>query len=162
MSAQPVIRIRFVTSKGFVGAGIRWVTNSLFSHVEFGTPDGTWIGAHDDGGIQERPAGYAVESREYVYEIPCTAKQQLDLMFWARSRIGIKYNFWDILGLLLKKRKLTTPHRYICSQFCTDGLLAVFGANKVLNVLSDFDYLITPETLHLSPILVGRLVKKVG
>jgi hypothetical protein len=158
---RPVVRIRFVASAGFVGAAIRRVTGSLFQHVEFGTPDGTWIGAHDKGGIQERPAGYAVETREYVYEIPCTKAQQEKLLTWARSKIGTKYNFLDILGLLIQNRTLHSPNRFICSQFCTNGLLEVFGAAQVLNVLGSWTYRITPETLHLSPIFVGRMVKKV-
>jgi hypothetical protein len=37
----------------------------------------------------------------------------------------------------------------------------VYGAAKVLNVLGDYAYLVTPETLHLSPLFVGRLTKKV-
>ena len=157
-----VICIRFVASPGFVGSSIRWVTNSLFQHVEFGTPEGTWIGAHAEGGIMERPANYAVEAREYVYEIPCTDSQLGGLMRWARAKIGTTYNKLDILGLLIKNRQLTSTHAYICSQFCTEGLLFTFGSSRVLNVLPGFTYLITPETLHLSPLLVGRLVKKAG
>jgi len=158
----PVIRIRFVASPGFVGSSIRWVTNSLFQHVEFGTPEGTWIGAHADGGVLERPANYAVEAREYVYEIPCTQEQSDRLMRWCRARIGTKYNRLDILGLLIKNRQLSTPHAYICSQFCTEGLLFIFGAAKVLNVLPGSAYLVTPEMLHLTPLIVGHRVKKVG
>lgn len=154
------IRIRFVAGAGFVGDSIRWITNSLFQHVEFGTPEGSWIGAHAQGGIMERPGDYAGYSREYVYDIPCIDAQLADLMTWARAQVGVKYNYADIVGLLVKKRALTTPHRLICSQFCTLGLLHIFGAAKVLNVLEDYAYLVTPETLHLSPILVGRLVFK--
>lgn len=156
------IRIRFVAGSGFVGSSIRWVTNSLFQHVEFGTPEGTWIGAHAQGGIMERPGDYAEYSREYVYDLPATDVQLARLMAWARSQVGTKYNLLDIAGLLLKTRKLTTPHRYICSQFCTLGLLRVYGAAQVLNVLDEYAYLITPEALHLTPLLVGRLVRKTG
>lgn len=158
------IRIRFVAGAGFVGRAIRWVTNSLFQHVEFGTPDGTWIGAHAGGGIQERAANYdgGSYSREYVYEIPATDEQVKHLMMWARAQVGTEYNYADIVGLLVKHRAWTTPHRLICSQFCTLGLLEIFGAAKVLNVLGEYAYLVTPEMLHLSPLLVGRLVKKVG
>ena len=157
-----VIRIRFVADGSFVGRAIRWVTASLFQHVEFGTPEGTWIGAHIGGGIMERPADYAIEAREYVYEIPCSDSQLVSLMIWARSKVGTKYNTLDILGLLVKNRHFTTPHRYICSQFCTEGLLWAFGASRVLNVLADYDDLITPEILHLTPLIVGHRVKKVG
>jgi hypothetical protein len=156
------IRVRFVASAGFVGDSIRWVTNSLFQHVEFGTPAGTWIGAHAQGGILERPADYATYSREYVYDLPATQLQVQQLLSWARKQIGTKYNLLDIAGLLLKQRAWTTPNRFICSQFCTLGLLEVYGAARVLNVLGDHAYLITPETLHLSPIFVGRLVRKKG
>lgn len=154
-----VIRIRFVASKGFVGSSIRWVTNSLWQHVEFGTPEGTWIGAHADRGIAEREANYAVETLEYVYEVPCTDAQLRQLMAWCRSKIGIKYNALDILGLLIKNRTLHSPGRFICSQFCTEGLLMIFGPRAVLNVLPEYAYLVTPEMLHLSPLFVGRRVR---
>ena len=157
-----VVTVRFVTTDGFVSASIRKVTGSLFSHVEFGTPEGTWIGAHVGDGVKERPANYCTCTREYVYEIPCSPTQQDNLLKWARSKCGVQYNTFDIVGLLLKNRRWTTPQKYICSQFVCEGLLEVFGAPRVLNVLKDYAYLITPETLHLSPIFVGKRVKKVG
>ena len=156
------IRIRFVADSSFVGRAIRYVTGSLFQHVEFGTPEGTWSGARSDGGIQERAAGYCVPTREYVYEIPCTDGQQAQLLGWAKSKIGVKYNFLDIVGLLFKFRSFSSPNRFICSQFCTEGLLRTFRIDCVLNVQLGADYLITTETLHLSPIFVGNLVKRVG
>lgn len=155
------IRVRFVASPGFVGGAIRALTGSLFQHVEFGTDKGTWIGAHVGDGIQERPAGYYPKlTREYVYDIPCEGWQAEALLKWARSKIGTKYNTLDIVGLMFQARGLRSPQRYICSQFCTDGLLAIFGAGRVLNVAEDWTYRITPETLHLSPIFVGHLVSK--
>jgi hypothetical protein len=157
----PCIRVRFITNDDFISRAICFVTNSLFCHVEFGTPDGTWVGAHDDGGVQERPANYCQPTREYVYEIPCTQQQQDDALAWMRSQIGAKYNFLDILGLLLHNRKLTTPRQVICSQFVSRGLLRFFGAARYLNVLAGATYLVTPETAHLSPIFVGCLVRKV-
>ena len=109
----------------------------------------------------ERPADYAEYSREYIYDLACTDQQLQDLMTWARARLGTKYNFMDIVGLLVRNRSSPAgPQRLICSQFCTPGLLTVFGAAKVLNVQGDYAYLITPETLHLSPIFVGRRVSK--
>jgi hypothetical protein len=153
------IRIRFILGSGAVSAGIAKVTGSLFSHVEFGTRAGTWIGAHIAGGIQERAAGYCTPVREYVYEIPCTDAQSDALLKWMRARIGTKYNTMDIVGLLFQARSLRSHSRFICSQFCTEGLIYVFGANQVLNVLDEWAYRITPETLHLTPILVGRRVK---
>lgn len=154
------VRVRFIANDGFVSRAIQWVTGSLFCHVEFGTPEGTWIGAHVEDGIQERPANYCTPYREFVYEIPCSELQQISLLNWARSKVGTKYNTFDIIGLLFKNRAWHTPGRFICSQFCVEGLLNIFTAYKVLNCLAEYSYLITPETLHLSPIFVGRLVRK--
>ncbi len=159
---MPCVKVRFVTTDGFISKAIRWVTNSIFSHVEFGTPEGTWIGAHTGDGIQERPAKYSTLTREYVYEIPCTLRQQDEHLKRLRAAIGTKYDNWDIVGLLLHDRKLHTSNADICSKFATGELLNTFSAWKVLNVLPEFTYLVTPEMLHLSPIFVGNLVKKVG
>lgn len=156
------IRVRFILGNGFVSSAIALVTGSLFSHVEFGTPEGTWIGAHIGGGIMERPADYCKPKREYVYDIPCTQHQLDDHLKWMRSKIGTKYNVLDIVGLALQVRSLRGLHQYICSQFYAEGMLRQFGANRFLNVQFGWTYRITPETGHLSPILAGNCVKKVG
>ena len=155
------VRLRFIKSAGFVSAGIAWWTNSLFDHVEFGTPEGTWIGAHWGNGVQERPANYCTPTREYCYEVPCTAKVETASLEWMRSEIGTPYNRSDILGLLLHYRRLESPHRVICSQFMSDGMLRFFGASRYLNVIPGSTYLVTPETAHLSPLLTGHLVRRV-
>lgn len=154
------IRVRFLATKSFTGLGIRWITGSLFQHVEYGTPEETWIGAHIGSGIQERAPDYCKPALEYIYDIPCTDEQAQELLRWARSKIGTKYNTTDIVGLMFQARKLTSPHDLICSQFCCEGLLHIFGTAKVLNVLENWAYRITPETLHLSPIFVGHRVRK--
>lgn len=156
------VRVRFILGRGFISWAIARVTGSQFSHVEFGTPEGTWIGAHASGGVQERPADYCKPVREYVYEIPCNGFEEYRALTWMRAKIGTKYNIPDIIGLLFQVRALTSPNRLICSEFCALGLLSFFGAHRVLNVQDGWAYRVTPETLHLSPIFVGNLVKKVG
>lgn len=153
-----IIRVRFVASGSFVGRSIRWVTNSLFQHVEFSTSKAhEWVGAHADGISVCGDGNY---SREYVYEIPCTDSQQAQLETWIESKMGTRYNWLDIFGLLVRNRFCNSPQRLICSQFVTGELLRVFGANRVLNVLPSWTYRITPETCHLSPIFVDHLVSK--
>lgn len=156
------IRVRFITTDSFVSAAIRKLTGSLFSHVEIGTPEGTWIGAHIEDGIQNRPANYCNPTREYVYDIPCLDWQAGALLGWARKQIGTKYNVKTIVGIALGARSLTSPSKFICSQFVADGLILSLGAKDVLNVLPQWTYRITPETLHLSPIFVGNLTRKSG
>lgn len=158
---NPCVRVRFITCDGFVSAAIRWVNNSLWSHVEFGTPEGTWIGAHTGDGVQERPANYSKPTREAVYEIPVTPAVMDAHLTRIRSQIGMRYDNLNILGLLIRKRKLESPHAVICSQFVSNELLCVFGPYRYLNVLAGFTHLVTPEMCHLSPLFVGHRVEYV-
>lgn len=156
------IQVRFIATDGLISGIIRKVTGSLFSHVEFGTPEGTWIGARFQGGVEERPANYCKPTREYIYDIPATDAQAKMALAWMRSKIGTKYNTRDIAGLMLQARSLRSPNRLICSQFYAEGMLRIFGAERFLNVASGWEYRITPEMGHLSPMLVGHLVKRIG
>jgi uncharacterized protein YycO len=147
-------RIRVINSAGFVSEAIDWATNSLWDHTEIGTESGTWIGAHDDGGVQERPANYCMPTRERRYAIPVTDEQYEKIMGFARREIGTPYDFADIAGLLVHDRKIDAPHRFICSAFVTAAGMA--GDVNLLNVEPGFEYLITPEAVHLSPLLIGN------
>jgi hypothetical protein len=148
------ITIRFINDRGFVSRTISWVTLSLFCHVELGTPEGTWIGAHAGTGVQERPADYCKPTLDYIYDVPCSQAQADAVLKYARNAIGCPYNYWDIVGLLFHRRRLTTPSRVICSQFVMDALLN--AGIRPLNCLPEFSHLITPQTLHLSPLLIGH------
>ena len=153
------IRVRFIKGTGFVSNSIARLTGSLFSHVEFGTPEGTWIGAHLGGGVQERAADYCKPTLEYVYDVPCTDAQLADHLHWMRAQVGSKYDVTDIVGLALQVRKLHRMHEYICSEFYARGMLRIFGARRFLNVQDVWAYRITPESGHLSPLLVGHRTK---
>jgi hypothetical protein len=152
------IRIRFIRTAGSLATVTAWYTGSLFSHVEFGTPTGTWIGARLIGGVQERAADYCKPVVEYTYDVPCTDEQLADHLTWMRSQIGTKYDWTDIIGLALQVRTLHRLHEYICSEFYARGMLRIFGASQFLNVQDSWAYRITPETGHLSPLLVGHRV----
>ena len=143
---------RFVNSGGFIAHGIDWITNSLFDHVEHRSRRGNWIGAHWQDGVQERPANYLDKNltREYRYGISLEPDIYNKMQDFAEQAIGAKYNKLDIFGLLFKHRELTSPHHYICSQF--EIAVSDVGNLKALNVLPNFEYLITPETYHLSHI----------
>ena len=155
---RPVIEVRFIKGAGLVSDIIAFDTNSHFSHVEFGTPEGTWIGAHLDGGVQERAADYCDPVRDYRYEIPLASDDAMNRwLTQIRADVGTRYNVEDIAGLLLHDRALNDTHAVICSEWATQKLIECLGAPKVLNVLPLRAYLITPEMLHLSPIFVGRM-----
>jgi uncharacterized protein YycO len=146
--------MRFINGSGFIAHAIDWTTNSLFDHAELLTPEGTYIGAHAGSGIQERPADYCKPTREKRYAIPCTDEQLAKAMTYARSKIGEPYNYQDILGLFLHNRRIDGKGRSICSTFVFDA--AWIAGIMMLNCTPGYSYLITPETLHLSPLLIGH------
>lgn len=160
---QPVILQRFIKNRGLGSEAIAADTDSLFSHFEFGIQGQSWIGAHINGGVEERPWDYCDPLREYHYGIPIESEAELDdWIKTLRTDIGIKYNVLGIVGEALHIRRLNNPHEVDCSEWGAQKLIAKFGAAKVLNVLPQRAYLITPEMLHLSPIFVGRLVYRKG
>lgn len=148
-----LFRIRFITETSIIAEAIRLVTFSEWSHTEIITEAGTYIGAHSDGGVQERPADYTKVSRERRYAIPVTEEALDRMMAFARSKIGTAYDFKDIAGLFLH-HNLTQKGREICSMLVFEAALA--GGLALLNVQPGYSNLVTPETLHLSPYLIGH------
>jgi len=147
------LKIRFITTRGFVSWAIRRVTFSEFSHVEIELPDGTFLGAHAGDGVQIRATDYCTPlfERRYSLLIP-EVRYQVGMEF-ARSKIGTQYNLPDIVGLFFHSH-LTSPGKLICSQFVFEVLLEM--GIKALNVLGPYSYLVTPDSLHLSPIFIGK------
>lgn len=149
-----LFRVRFIAEHGFISWTIRRVTFSDFSHCEIVSEDEqSYIGAHAGAGVQERPANYCTVSFERRYAVPVTDEQLRRGMAYARMRIGTPYNYADIGGLLAH-RNWTTKQRVICSQFVFDTFMAM--GVQVLNVLPQYDFRVTPDTLHLAPLFIGR------
>lgn len=164
------IPIRFITENDPISAAIRLVTFSEWSHVEIGpvpsrdNPDRlVYIGAHAQGGIQERPVDYCKPSRERRYVIshneagvPCTEAQLAAVLASARKDIGVHYDLLNIGGLFLHNRGLHDASKEICSEWVFQKLWD--GALIALNVLPGFSHLVTPEMLHLSTLLLRNCV----
>lgn len=154
---MPFLTIRFIFEPDIVSDLIGWFTDSLFCHTEALSRDGkSWIGAHAKTGVQARPLNWTKVTRERQYAIPVTDEQYEKSMTWLESMIGTPYNYADIGGLALHNRKGASEHELICSALMED-----YGEQAdvfFLNVLPGYEYLVTPETLHLSPLLIGRCI----
>jgi len=149
-------RIRFINSQDIIGRAIDLATNSLWDHTELETEAHTYIGAHAGTGIEEKAYNWCKPSRERRYAIPCTDEQYTKMMAFARSKIGTPYNYLDIAGLFLHNRHLNSSAREECAQFVFQ--VAVSGGLWMLNALPQYSNLITPETLHLSPLLIRHCI----
>jgi hypothetical protein len=149
------LTIRFINEPDIVSRLITWSTDSLFCHTEgLGRDDQSWVGAHAHTGVQPRPHDWCKPTFERRYAIPVSDGQYESAMRFMDSKIGCPYNYADIVGLALHNRAGASEHEIICSAFM---LLWLQSAGlRPLNVLESFAYLITPETLHLSPLLIGN------
>lgn len=146
-------KIRFITESGFVSGGIRFVTESRWSHVDIILPDGTYLGARSEGGVQIRPANYCVPTRERRYAIPVEAEALEKMLTFAHAQIGKGYDFSDIAGILLRE-DWNSSDKWDCSMLAT--ATAEAGGLYMLNVEPSWTYKVTPEMLHLSPYLKDR------
>jgi len=132
------IVLRFVQSKSWSSKLIVAFEKTAMpfppSHVEAETPDGFWLGAHQDGGVEERDKGYdyadvAVDPktgrrREFFLTLPATADQHDAFYGFLRSRIGEPYDWKAILGFALPFGHEHTPFEAICSAVIALGLRA--------------------------------------
>lgn len=152
------ITLRFIASRSIIGWLIRFGTMSLLEHVEVKSRDGQgWVGAHAWTGVQERPLDWAGKLiRDYRYDFEVTEAQFEAFHGFIEGMIGTRYNYTLIAGLALHLRWLAlwSGKRVDCSQLVIWALQT--AGIKPLNTLTVYDGLVTPETLHLSPILIGK------
>lgn len=152
---MPSLVIRFISAPDIVSRLIEWTTDSIFCHTEGLSPDGKlWIGAHAHTGVQARPLDWVKPSFERRYAVPVTDAQYAAANKYMTSKVGTPYDYLDIVGLALHKRIGASDHTIICSAFMLQWLMA--AGLYPLNCLEPFAYLITPETLHLSPLFIGK------
>lgn len=112
------IRLRFVTCRDPISEGIRLRENFWASHVEAVTPEGKYLGAHSDGGVQAREVGYdaGILQQELFVDLPETAPGQAQGFYAFLDRhIGEPYDFKSILGFLVPAIAAHQPRHIICS-----------------------------------------------
>jgi hypothetical protein len=152
---------RFMATKGFVSNAIKWVEGvSYIDHTEFKNRKGTgWIGAHAGIGVRDMPLDWTkqeeiVWERQYTLMVPDSSYELM--MAFAESKVGVtSYDYAAIMGILFRNRSLDDDRRLMCSCFHYQTLHA--GGIYALNVLPQYGHLVTPETLHLSPIYRGKM-----
>ena len=151
---QKYLVIRFIDESDFMSRLITWATNSLWCHTEALNRDGTgWTGSHTGTGVETRNLNWVKPCRERRYAIPVSAKDFNAAHTFLESQHGMGYGYTDIIGLFFHKR-VWSPQRVICSQLMVEFMQA--AGLQPLNVLPDFDALIIPEELHLSPLFIGH------
>jgi hypothetical protein len=114
---------------------------SVYEHVEALSRDCSgWTGAHAITGVEKRPLDWDKHViRDDRYSLPVT-QSQFDAFHDAlESQIGVKYNYWLIVGIALHWRwlALLSKGREDCSQLII-WCLQKAGINP-LNTLASYD-----------------------
>lgn len=155
---MPNLTIRFINARDIVSKLVSGETFSLICHTEgLNRAGDAWIGAHAFTGVEARPLDWCKNlTWERRYSIPVSDEQYESAMEYMEQSIGIKYNYRGILGLLFHNRRWNNQSRMDCSEFMFRWLWA--GGKMSLNVAAGYQWRVTPETLHLSSLLIGRCV----
>lgn len=124
------------------------------SHVEAVMPDGQYLGAHLEGGVQKRPAGYdkVTMVNELFLTLEATAEQDAAFHAFLEGKIGEPYDWPAIIGFILPEHHHLVDHS-ICSATVT---LALRAAEWFRSPLAAPAHLINPRDLLL--IISGRML----
>jgi uncharacterized protein YycO len=142
--------IRFVSGKGISSGIIKLGTFSKWSHVDLVTPEGFYLGARLDGGVQARAPGYDGPNADVEFAnvwLPPSMEERL--WGFVRAQIGKPYDFTAILGIAFRR-----DWREDDAWFCSELVAAAFEqAGKPL--LLGAANRITPRDISMSPYLQG-------
>lgn len=137
------------SSEGFmnrlVSQAICKETRSEICHVDILTPNGTLIGAHAQGGIQERSPDYEKWGLRIRVILQVPEEKARAFYGYVRSMIGTPYDQKDILGIALGDARIHQDGRMICSQF---GALASDDKSGIVLVDKD-KWQVSPEELRM-------------
>ena len=167
MTEISLARIRFVTCNDFISNAIRFgERDGWATHAEAVLPDGSLLGAHLDGGVQIRTAGYdkATMTRELLVPIdlgvdqvsvpphPPVKSAERSAAFYAflHAQVGKPYDVTAVAGLALDR-----DWRKAESWFCSELVAAALEHCGYLPKLATPDNHVSPRDLLL--VLSGRI-----
>lgn len=139
---ETVVILEFSRNSGIISRAIRWFTGHEWSHVEFVTEDGKYLGSRFFGGVQVRDKPAGDERRRVISDAPYTVVK------YAKTQIGKKYDLFAIFGILTR-RNWQKMNRWTCSELVAWSFLK---ANRPL-LRSVKAWSISPRDLDMSPLL---------
>jgi hypothetical protein len=147
------IRLRFVRGNSIESAAIIADTGGAWSHVECVLPDGRYLGAHADVGVQALPNNYDADTFEdqKFLDLPCVPSMSTRFYIAAEKHIGEPYDFLAIAGFV-SHLDLHEKAKVICSALIT---LCLRDCGWFATPLAEPAHKISPRDLYL--IISGRI-----
>jgi len=142
-----MIILRFVHCNDPISNGIILQTGGLYSHVEAMTPDGKYLGARADSGVEARSTDYDKDKFDRQRILQLTADEAMTARFYhyLNAVIGEPYDFGAIAGFAVHANLHEKAHT-ICSAL---QALALRGCLYFPNPLSVRAHEISPRDLEL-------------
>jgi hypothetical protein len=157
------IQIQFSAQSDLGSEVIKVFERGEFSHVDAIDLNGNLWGARSDelggkpAGVQIRPKGYAEFSKTAVYDIPCTATQEMQFWSFLRGQIGKPYDETAIVAF-----GLFQDWHNAKGWFCSELIIAALVAAGVFACpLSETPNILTPRDAQLLVSTVGVLLPQV-
>ena len=154
-----MISLRFVSSSDLVSRVIRGAEFGFrYQHVEAKMADGALLGAHFNGGVQARAAGYDANYDEDLYvDVPCSPAADRAFEAFLRSQIGKPY---DVIAIAEMADGVVTGEApswpdspsWICSALITAGLLTaeiIKAAPATVRLATPRDVLVSCSALTI-------------
>jgi len=142
-----MIKLRFVTGNDFVSSVIRAAERDGWcSHVEAVLADGSLLGAHFNGGVAIRPAGYDKDTlkRELFVELPGSQFHVGMFYEFLHEQVGKPYDTTGVVGLAVGR-----DWREQDSWFCSELIAAALEECSYVHRLSSVSNHISPRDLLL-------------
>lgn len=98
---------------------VRFWTGSVYSHVEYITPDGRGFSSSlRDGGVRVKDIDFSDTSTWEIVEVDYPDWR---MMAWYSSHEGLEYDVWGLLGFLFRPGR-GDPTAYFCSEAVASAL----------------------------------------
>jgi len=147
------MKVRFCTGSDFLSKAISFGERDGWpTHCEAVLPDGSMLGAHLDGGVEIRPAGYdkATLVRELIVDLPTMSGMDVLWLSFLHNQVGKPYDITAIAGLALDR-----DWREDDSWFCSELVAAALEYSGYMPTLSSANNHISPRDLLL--VLSGKI-----
>lgn len=154
------IQIQFSARNDLGSEAIKIFERGEFSHVDAVDGQGNLWGARDDqvggkpAGVQIRPKGYLEFTKVAVYDIPCSATQEMQFWNFMRAQIGKPYDEKAIVAFGLMQ-DWHTVGAWFCSELIISALVV---AGILVHTLPSAPNLLTPQDALLLVSVVGALL----
>lgn len=149
---------QFSTEAGLGSAAIRYLSDSYVSHVDLVIPEtmrigtvwlkkGWLLGARLDGGVQQRPPGYAKFT--HTVRVGVQVPNVKAAYAFAAKQLGKPYNKRAILDFFLHRNRKFTPEQP--TWFCDELNYQIVAVGGLLLLDTENPLNLTPQEELLSP-----------